>query len=384
MRKLITLTILTLISTFGFGQTQEENVLYIVDSIPIIEEPQEGFGTLTENEIDRVEVVKNKQAIEEAGYNDLAGIVYVFTKEYAKRSDSIREIPTTKSMIKKNGAWYLTNETKPYSGPFVDYYLNGKKQGEGILSNGKLQGMRKLYHVNGNVSDEIEYKMGLPDGTEKRFYPDGTLMQKGDFKNGNEIGEWEMFHPNGQLKQHSMFKDGKMDGESLSYYSTGEVKGKNLYKQGVYQKDKINDKLFDLYNESQELYKQGKYKGAIKKLDKALDLELNWADGYFARGTIKLNDFQFDEAIKDFDKALVIEPLFTNAYSNRAFAVMRKYEFGNGRTLSKSKDVQIIASNEIKIPESELLNICTDLKKAVSLGDKNGMVLEAIGKHCKE
>ena len=384
MKNKILILLLTLLPIIGFSQNQNENVLYVVDSIPVIEEPKEGFGMLTENEIDRVEVVKNKKAIEEIGYKDLDGIIYVFTKEYVIRPDSIKAIPTTKLMTKKNGTWYLKDSSTPYSGRFIDYYFTGKKQGEGTLFNGKLKGKRLMYHLNGNVSDEVEYENGLSNGMEKRFYKDGTLMQKGEFKNGQEIGIWEMYHPNGQLKQQTNFVNGKMDGESVSYYSTGEIKGKNVYKNGVYQKDKVNDKLFKLYNESQELYKQLNYKGAIKKLDKALELEPNWADGYFARATMKLNNFQFDEAIKDFNKTLEIEPYFTNAYSNRAFAILRKYELGNSRTLSKSKDVQIIASKETEIPESELTKICADLNKAVSLGDDNWMVLEALEKHCNE
>ncbi len=384
MKNKIPILLLTILPIIGFSQNQNENVLYFVDSIPVIEEPKEGFGTLTENEIDRVEVVKNKEAIEKTGYKDLDGIIYVFTKEYAKRPDSIKAIPTTKLMTKKNGTWYLKGSSNPYSGRFIDYYLTGKKQGEGTLFNGKLKGKRLMYHLNGNVSDEIEYENGLSNGMEKRFYKDGTLMQKGEFINGQEIGIWEMYHPNGQLKQRTNFVNGKMDGESVSYYSTGEIKGKNVYNNGVYQKDKVNDKLFKLYNESQELYKQVNYKGAIKKLDKALELEPNWADGYFARATMKLNNFQFDEAIKDFNKTLEIEPYFTNAYSNRAFAILRKYELGNGRTISKSKDIQVIASKETEIPESELTKICSDLNKAVSLGDDNWMVLEALEKHCNE
>ncbi len=384
MKNRILILLLTLLPIICFSQNQDENVLYVVDSIPVIEEPKEGFGTLTENEIDNVVVVKDKKVMESSGYKDLDGIIYVFTKEYVKRPDSIKAIPTTKLMTKKNGTWYLKNNPTPYSGKFIDYYLTGKKQGEGILFNGKLKGKRLLYYLNGNASDEIEYENGLSNGTEKRFYEDGTLMQKGNFKNGKEIGIWEMYHPNGQLKQQTNFVDGKMDGESVSYYSTGELKGKNVYKNGVYQKDKVNDKLFKLYNESQELYKQVNYKGAIKKLDKALDLDSNWAEGYFARGTMKLNDFQFDEAIKDFDKTLEIEPYFTNAYSNRAFAILRKHELGNGRTISKTKDIQIIASKETKIPKSELDKICADLNKAVSLGDDNWMVLEALEEHCRE
>jgi len=383
MRNKILILLLTLSSIISFSQN--ENVLYVVDSIPIIEEPKEGFGILTKNEIDNVVIIKDKKVMESSGYKDLDGIIYVFTKAYVQRPDSIKTIPSTKLMTKKNGTWYLKNNSIPYSGKFIDYYLNGKKQGKGILLNGKLKGKRLLYYINGNVSDEIEYKNGILNGLEQRFYEDGTLMQKGSFKNGKEIGVWEMYHPNGQLKQRTTFNEnGKMDGESVSYYSTGKEKGKNNYVNGVYQKDKMNDKIYDYYKQAQELYKQGNFKSAIKKYTKCIKLEENWADGYFARGTAKMNNFEFEEAIKDFDKTLEIEPYFTHAYSNRAFAILRKHELGNSRTLSKSKDIQIIASKETEIPKSELIKVCTDLKKAVSLGDNNWMVLEALRKHCEE
>jgi len=379
------LSILFFTSLICFGQNQEEKVLYIVDSIPIIEEPKEGFGILSQDEIDKIEVLTEKKSIEAKGYKDLDKIIYVFTKEYSQRPDSIKSIPTTLKMERKNGKWFLNNDSKPYSGKFIDYYLNGKKQGEGNLLNGTLIGTRRLYHINGNISDLVEYQNGIPNGIEKRFYSNGALMQQGEFKNGKEIGIWEMFHPNQQLKQRTFFNEnGKMDGESISYYSTGEIKGKSVYKNGEYQKDKINDKLFELYNQSQELYQQQNYKGAMKKLDKALEIEPNWADGYFSRGTMKLNDFQFDNAKEDFDKTLNIEPYFTNAYGNRAFSIIRKFEFSNSRNISKTKDIQIIASKEAEIPNSELIKICSDLKKAIELGDNNHMILEALEKYCAE
>lgn len=378
-------TLLTLSSIICFGQNSNEKILYVVDSIPIIEEPKEGFGTLTENEIDAVFVLKNKNKIDSLGYKDIDAITYVFTKAYVKRPDSIKAIPTTKRMTKKNGAWYLKSSSTAYSGKFIDYYLTGKKQGEGVLFNGRLKGKRLLYYINGTMSDEIGYENGISNGLEKRFYEDGTLMQKGSFKNGKEIGIWEMYHQNGQLKQHSTFNDrGKMEGESISYYSTGKEKGKNIFVNGVYQKDKINDKIFEIYNQAQTYYKQANFKSAIKKYSKCIALNENWADGYFARATAKLNNFEFDEAIKDFDKTLEIEPYFTNAYSNRAFAIIRKYELGNSRTLSKSNDIQIIATKEAEIPESELAKVCADLKKAVFLGDTNYMVLKALEKHCEK
>jgi antitoxin component YwqK of YwqJK toxin-antitoxin module len=381
MKRQISILFLLFISISTFGQNQNERFLYIVDSIPLIEEPKDGFGTLNENEIEKVEVIKDKKAIETKGIKDLDGIIYIFTKEYAKRPDSIKKIPTTKIMTNKNGTWFL-KDSESYTGKFIDYYINGNKEGEGYLFMGKLKGKRLLFYPEGFLSAELSYDNGFQNGLEKRYFKSGALMQKGEFKNGKEIGIWEMYHPNGQLKQRTNFVNGKMDGESVSYYSTGEMKGKNNYINGIYQKNKINDKLFELYNQSQDLYKQMDYRGAIKKLDAALKIEPNWSDGYFARGTMKLNNFQFEEAKADLDKTLLIEPFFTNAYGNRAFTIIRKYEYSSSRILSKSEDVQVFASKKVEIPESEIEKICFDLNKAVELGDTNSMVLEAYKKYC--
>jgi antitoxin component YwqK of YwqJK toxin-antitoxin module len=383
MKNIILILLLTLSSIISFGQN--EKILYIVDSIPVIEEPKEGFGTLTENEIDNVVVVKDKKVIASSGYKDLDGIIYVFTKEYTKRPDSIKTIPTTKSMTKKNGAWYLRNSSSTYSGKFIDYYLIGKKQGEGILFNGKLKGKRLLYHLNGNVSDEVEYDNGINNGLEKRFYKDGILMQKGSFKNGSETGVWQMYHPNGKLKQKTTYNEnGKIDGESISFYSTEKVKVSYQYKNGIYQKNKTYDKIYKYYNEGQKYFKTGDYKTAIKKYSKCIELDASQADSYFARGTAKMEMMEFDEAINDFNKVLEIEPYYTFAYANRGIAILRKYEFKNSRTIKKIEGIQIIASRETEIPETELIKMCKDLNKAVSLGDNNRMVLEALEKHCKK
>ncbi|RBA27817.1 toxin-antitoxin system YwqK family antitoxin [Flavobacterium tibetense] len=371
-------------SLFLSAQDSNEKILYIVDSIPVIEDPKEGFGILTENDIESVEVTKDINRIQKIGLKKIDGIIYIITKEYSKRPDSIRQIPSTKIMEKRNGVWYYKNN-QPYTGKFIDYYLNGKKEGEGYLFNGKLKGKRLMFSLDGYITDEVFYENGLPNGLEKRFYKNGNLMQLGEFKNGKEVGIWEMYHPNGKLKQRTNFNNGKMDGESISFYSTGEVKGKYFYKNGIFQNDRNNQKIFDLYNQSQELFNQFDIKGAIKKLDAALKINPNWADGYFARGTMKLNNFEFDEAKKDFDITLQIEPYFINAYGNRACTIIRKYEFSNSRELSTSKEVKVFVSKkDFVIPDNDIEIICNDLNIAIELGDTNSLVVEAHAKYCKE
>ena len=92
----------------------------------------------------------------------------------------------------------------------------------------------------------------------------------------------------------------------------------------------------------------------------------------------------FDEAIGDFDKALLFEAYFERALSNRAFARIRKHQFGSSRKLSESNDVTVMASKDNPaIPEKELTIICSDLQKAIFLGDRGKMVLEAFQEFCR-
>lgn len=383
MKKVLVL-IVTFILPFC-SSAQEVKTLYIVDSIPLIDVEEIYFQDLTEDLIDHTVVEKDKSKISSAGYDvDVDNIVYVFTKEYEKRADSIKRIPTTSLMKRTDGKWYLKNSLTPYTGRFINYYITGIKNGEGQLFNGKLKSKRVTYHKNGQISSEVEYTNGLANGLEQQFNSDGILIQKGVFKNGKEFGIWEKYHPNGQLQQKSTFDvNDNLDGETVTFYSTGKLKMKSQYKTGIYMKEKINDKLFELYNSAQEHYKLGNFKDAVKNIENLLKLNSEFVDGYFARGTMYLNDMQFDKATTDFDKSIEIEHYFMKAYANRAFVLIRKSEFSDSRLLSKSKDIKVFASKEGEIPKDDLAKICEDLQKAILLGDDAEMVLEAQKKYCK-
>jgi len=135
---------------------------------------------------------------------------------------------------------------------------------------------------------------------------------------------------------------------------------------------------------SKESNNEGDTKAAIKYCSEAIELDSTYAEAYFSRGTIKLNEFQFDEAIADFDKALISEPLMEFALANRAFARIRKYQLGSSRILSKNSEATIMASKaKVPIPKVEQEKICNDLQRAVFLGDKTKMITEALSDYCQ-
>lgn len=363
------------------GQDSGGKIIYVVDSITVIDDTEEG-NEIKETDIAELIVIKNKDSLKLLGFNKFDGATYIFTKEYRKRSVDIKQIPSSKQMVRKNGVFSFRGNI--YSGKFIDYYYSGRKQGEGTFQNGTLEGIRRMYYQNGKLAMERTYSNGIENGLEKEYYTDGSIKQKGEFVNGKEEGIWDMFFPNGQVKQRSNFKDGSMEGETTIYYSTGKIDAIEVTKNGKTSPDKRLEKINQVMNKGHASSKEDDFKNAIKYYSKAIELDSTYATAYFSRGTLKLNDFQFDEAIADFDKALKFEPYMEIALSNRAFARIRKYQFGNSRALSKNSEVTVLASKEkVPLPIGEQEEICTDLQKAVLLGDKSKMITEALLDYCQ-
>ena len=352
--------VLALISIESFGQNDEENILYVIDSIPLINDPTEEDGELIETDIESITVITDQLEIEQFGYENLDKIIFIYTKEYIKRPLEIKTIPSTKQMKRINGKWHLDNSTTPYSGKFIDYYLNGKLQGEGVFKDGLVEGLRTVYYQDGTKQYYRNYSQGFENGDSKEYYPNGKIHQEGIYINGKEDGLWKEWHSSGKLKREILFSN------------------------GVAKPSKEQEKFYKLMSSGTKVSAEGNYKSAIKSFDKAIEINPDYSDLYFHRGTAFFMQFKFDEAIEDYNKALDLEPLYKEALSNRAFARLRKYEFANSRTLSKSEEVTIMASKDkVDIPTDELEKICIDLSKGYELGDKSAMIEDYIERYCK-
>lgn len=373
--------IILLLSYTSFAQDKSENVVYIVDKITIQEDPERG-NEVNENDIADINVIKNKDTLKSLGFEKFDGAIYVYTKEFRNRPEELKAIPSTKQMERKDGLWYYNNTI--YDGKFIDYYYSGKKQGEGTLKNGKVDGIRKMYFQNGTLSNELHYSNSIPNGLDKAYYEDGSLKQKGEFVNGKEEGIWESYFPNGQVKLQNNYKNGEVYGTAIKYYSNGKIREKVFIQNGKVTPDSSLEKINQLLEKSRESNKNGDSKSAVKYCDKIIELDNEFAEAYFTRGTIKLNKMQFEEAIADFDKALTLEPFMEFALANRAFARIRKHQFGGDRELLKNSEVTVLASKKkAEISEIEKNSICNDLQKAIFLGDKAEMVLDAEDEYCK-
>ncbi len=383
MKSIFLLIYFFLISVNAYGQN--DRLLYVIDSIPMFSGfNKNGESDITDNDVYKSVTLAKSTRLSAYQKYDIDSIIFITTKDYAKRPDSIKIIPSSRDLYESNRYWYLKITASKYSGKFIDYYLNGKLKSEGRYKNGKLDGVRLNYYQSGNLSHSYNYLFGNLHGLEKGYYENGSLERLIENKHGAASGRWELYFPNGNIKQRSVFKNGLIDGKSTSYYSSGEIKQVHLYRNGKFIQIPELKKMYKLDQKGQKYIVTLDFKNAIKQYSKIIELDTTFADAYFIRGTAKSNNRDFDDAIIDFNKAIELEPYYTDAYRNRALALIRKYEYeGKHITLTISGVVSVIPLGEVKMPRSDLIKICRDLSMATALGDKNKTVLEAKKKYCE-
>src|SRR5690242_10513810 len=114
---------LLLLSIFSIGQTSNNKILFIIDSLPLLNDPEE-WNQLLEEDISDIKVVKSKDSLKLFGFEKFEGVTYIFTKEYRKRPDSLKKIPSLKQLKFENQVWNFNGV--PYTGKYIDYFNNGK------------------------------------------------------------------------------------------------------------------------------------------------------------------------------------------------------------------------------------------------------------------
>ncbi len=381
MYKFLVIFLLSLWYSSVHAQAGNDKIMFYIDSLPVTQDPQPD-DILIPSDVAEIVLIKNKDSLKMLGLERFDGVSYIFTKAYRNRDDSVRRIPTSKQMVRKNRIWYLKDTM--YSGPFIDYYYNGKKQGDGIFTKGKLSGRRRIYYQNGAVLAEKQFVDGLESGLSEEYYDNGVLRQKGIYANGQEQGIWYDYYPNGQIELQGNYLNGDITDSVYKYYSSGRIKEIAFIHDGQVKTDPQKLKIDGFIKKSKECSTTGDIKGAIMYCNKIIELDSRYADAYFSKATLELNDEKFDLAITDFDLALKYEPYMKFALANRAFARIRRHDLSNSRSVFKNSEVTVLAGKDADdIPASEKEKICADLKQALFLGDKAKIVFEARSKYCQ-
>ena len=369
----------------AYGQPAPQKKLYIVDSIHFLNE-SEVLSQLQPAEIADTTTSRNnnKMLMPDGKRPDM--IIYVFTKEYRHRPDSLKRIPGMKRMSKKENVLYLAGE--PYTGRYIDYYTNGKIQAEGNLLHGKQHDECIVYYPNGKRKTVASYDWGLRHGYWKEYYKTGTLAMEGEFSHGRLISIKQYFL-NGQLKQEKKRKAHTSYDTMLVYFSTGKINIQRVSKTGQFYPGDKEIELgedsfwFYYYLRENDLKKANKYFYRIWKTDSS-SLETHYDEGI-----LMMHEFRYEEAIAHFNRVLEIEPLMQEALVNRAIARIKKYKHAAKRNSGIAKEYEVLVDADlIYMPDYEKVKLCRDLQLVeamdLSVNYRHKLIHESILGYCRK
>jgi len=175
-------------------------------------------------------------------------------------------------------------------------------------------------------------------------------------------------------------------------------KGRELYEKREYMEALLNlNKAIEIDpNYAAAYYVRGNIKeafedhhGAMKDYNKSIEKNPKFSDAYFVRGNVKMNLQDYYGAIDDFSAAIGLNENYIEAYFNRGKAkqFLQAYEDAINDC---SKIIQINPKNMdayymrgiLRIDFGDTRNGCLDLSKAGELGDLKAY--EAIKEKCNQ
>lgn len=144
-------------------------------------------------------------------------------------------------------------------GEWKTYYSNGRLLKIENFVNDTLDGKQTIYSDNGNVYTSTTYRMGIQTDSFLHYFSNGKVnVQEWADSNGRKQGLFKVFYENGELSQIGYFKDNHLDDSVKTFYKNGNPKTLEYYKNGK------REGIWKYYNELGRITKVETYKNDIK------------------------------------------------------------------------------------------------------------------------
>jgi len=171
---------------------------------------------------------------------------YEGTFEHGKEVGIFRFFDDTKA-----GTVIATREFNAKDNSCYTTFYNQKsnKVSEGKVVNKQFEGEWKYYHEDSPAIMTLEkYTNGKLEGVRKVFYKSGKITEETTYKSGIKNGPYKSYDENGTVLEESTFKNGEYDGLAIFRTTDNKIAGKGLFKNGkkvgmwkILEKDKLKD-----------------------------------------------------------------------------------------------------------------------------------------------
>ena len=119
---------------------------------------------------------------------------------------------------------YLLKDESPYSGIVFYNYTNGKKEFEGLLTEGIQDGRWMWFYENGTKKQEGFFYMNQQTGLWTEWFSNGNYKSEGEYVNGMKQGTWSFWHESGGIASAEPYREDKVHGKLVLWHDDGQRK----------------------------------------------------------------------------------------------------------------------------------------------------------------
>lgn len=94
------------------------------------------------------------------------------------------------SVYQENFMFVGSQDTVVKNGELITRYKNGVIDKQGMMKDGKRDGLWKSFYEDGTPWSETTFKDGIKNGKTTTFYPNGQKRYEGFYTNDTESGKW--------------------------------------------------------------------------------------------------------------------------------------------------------------------------------------------------
>jgi len=87
----------------------------------------------------------------------------------------------------------------PENGQYVKKYDNGQVEMQGMMKNGKREGLWKSFYEDGTPWSQTTFKEGKKEGATTTWFENGKKRYEGFYKNDVESGVWKYYDEKGNF-----------------------------------------------------------------------------------------------------------------------------------------------------------------------------------------
>ncbi|NML23973.1 hypothetical protein HHL16_24035 [Pseudoflavitalea sp. G-6-1-2] len=282
-------------------------VLYVVDSLPVTDH---FFNSeFIPSEVASMHVLQAPAIKTYPTYRKYDSVVFLFSRSYMQRPDSLKHIPALQQLNHIGGRYYRNGQ--PYTGKAASFFMDGTLRHSGYITDGLMTG-EHIFGQWGGTTSFTTYTYDKHNNMQNVSVDSAGRMLGRMRKEDNELMLWEKYFPNGQV----MFRTEKKGNKKIhtSYTSSGLMTDSTVYDLRKKKSPYVAPAL-------------EAYRSLIrnKEFQKALETYPGLPETWWRMALSETEKLNFSTALVYLDSSIKLEPLDPILFMMRAETRLLQY-----------------------------------------------------------